>query len=79
MCEGPPPPPPVVVGCVEQEVGSSEEALGWLEAGNAARITGTTQMNQRSSRSHAIYTVHIGTSQLHLHMQGFVQDSCLLF
>lgn len=52
----------VVIGCSEQVVENAEEALGWLGVGNAARITGATQMNQRSSRSHAVFTIHISRS-----------------
>ena len=50
----------VVIGALEVEVNSADEALGWLEAGNTARVTAATQMNQRSSRSHAVFTLHIG-------------------
>ena len=52
----------VLVGALEVEVNSADEALGWLEAGNTARVTAATQMNQRSSRSHAVFTLHIGES-----------------
>ena len=50
----------VLIGALEVEVNSADEALGWLEVGNTARVTAATQMNQRSSRSHAVFTVHIG-------------------
>lgn len=50
----------VVIGAMEIEVNSADEALGWLEAGNTARVTAATQMNRRSSRSHAVFTLHIG-------------------
>ena len=50
----------VLIGALEVEVSSADEALGWLEAGNTARVTAATQMNQRSSRSHAVFTLHIG-------------------
>ena len=50
----------VVIGAMEIEVNSADEALGWLEVGNTARVTAATQMNQRSSRSHAVFTLHIG-------------------
>ena len=49
----------VVLGCSEQMVENADEALSWLGVGNAARITEATQMNQRSSRSHAVFTVHL--------------------
>ena len=55
----------VVVGATEQPVSSAEEALSWLEVGNTARITGATQMNQRSSRSHAVFTILISKLLLH--------------
>lgn len=48
-----------MIGCSEQLVKNAEEALVWLGVGNAARITGVTQMNKRSSRSHAVFTIHI--------------------
>ena len=47
----------VISGVVEEEVHSVEDALGWLECGNAARVTSATEMNVRSSRSHAVFTV----------------------
>ena len=43
---------------------SAEEALSWLESGNTARVTAATQMNQRSSRSHAVFTLHVGESAI---------------
>ena len=52
--------PPVVIGATEECVLCVEDALSWLEVGNTARITGATRMNQRSSRSHAIFTLYVG-------------------
>ncbi|XP_056135244.1 kinesin-like protein KIF27 [Lampris incognitus] len=49
----------VVVGAKETVVTSAEELLSILEAGNALRHTGTTGMNVRSSRSHAILTIQL--------------------
>lgn len=54
----------VLIGALEVEVNSADEALGWLEAGNTARVTAATHMNQRSSRSHAVFTLHIGEPSL---------------
>ena len=51
----------VVVGAREERVESSEEALNLLFAGNTSRVTEATEMNRRSSRSHAIFTVFVGT------------------
>ncbi len=49
----------VVVGAKEVVVTSAEELLSVLETGNALRHTGTTGMNEHSSRSHAIFTVQL--------------------
>ncbi|XP_018614657.1 kinesin-like protein KIF27 [Scleropages formosus] len=49
----------VLVGARETVVESADELLGVLEAGNAVRRTGTTQVNERSSRSHAIFTISL--------------------
>ncbi|XP_036289549.1 kinesin-like protein KIF27 isoform X2 [Pipistrellus kuhlii] len=49
----------VIVGAKECLVESADEVMSLLEMGNAARRTGTTQMNEYSSRSHAIFTISI--------------------
>ncbi|XP_041793750.1 kinesin-like protein KIF27 [Chelmon rostratus] len=49
----------VVVGAKEMVVTSAEELLNVVEMGNALRHTGTTGMNERSSRSHAILTLQL--------------------
>ncbi|KAJ8380899.1 hypothetical protein SKAU_G00016770 [Synaphobranchus kaupii] len=49
----------VLIGAREQEVQSGEEFLTLLEAGNAARRTGSNQMNEHSSRSHALLTIAV--------------------
>lgn len=49
----------VIVGAKECQVESMDEVMSLLEMGNAARHTGTTQMNEHSSRSHAIFTISI--------------------
>ncbi|XP_064153147.1 kinesin-like protein KIF27 [Anguilla rostrata] len=47
----------VLIGAREQVVESGEEFLTLLQAGNAARRTGSNQMNEHSSRSHALLTI----------------------
>ncbi|XP_075684707.1 kinesin-like protein KIF27 [Rhinoderma darwinii] len=49
----------VIVGAKECHVESADEVMSLLEAGSAVRHTSTTQMNERSSRSHAIFTMSI--------------------
>ncbi|ORX64435.1 kinesin-domain-containing protein [Anaeromyces robustus] len=44
-------------GIKEEEVDSPEELLRYLQNGSLCRKTDTTQMNENSSRSHAIFTV----------------------
>ncbi|XP_053432463.1 kinesin-like protein KIF27 [Nycticebus coucang] len=49
----------VIVGAKEFHVENADEVMSLLEVGNAARHTSTTQMNEHSSRSHAIFTISI--------------------
>ncbi|PKU46361.1 kinesin-like protein kif27 [Limosa lapponica baueri] len=53
----------VIVGAKEFQVECAHEVISLLESGNAARHTGTTQMNEHSSRSHAIFTISICQKQ----------------
>ncbi|NXT19308.1 KIF27 protein, partial [Syrrhaptes paradoxus] len=53
----------VIVGAKEFQVECADEVISLLESGNAARHTGTTQMNEHSSRSHAIFTITICQKQ----------------
>ena len=50
----------MIVGAREIECESLDEVMSYLESGSAARHTGSTQMNEQSSRSHSIFTVVIG-------------------
>nr|CAB3259095.1 kinesin-like protein KIF21A [Phallusia mammillata] len=47
------------VGVTAQQVSNAEETLKCLHAGALNRTTAATQMNAQSSRSHAIFTIHI--------------------
>uniref|UniRef100_UPI00398E6AC6 kinesin-like protein KIF27 n=1 Tax=Pristiophorus japonicus TaxID=55135 RepID=UPI00398E6AC6 len=49
----------VIIGAKECEIETPDEMMSLLETGNAARHTGTTQMNEHSSRSHAIFTMYL--------------------
>ncbi|KAI7822409.1 hypothetical protein BC939DRAFT_183501 [Gamsiella multidivaricata] len=44
-------------GVKEQQVSSAQELLDWLQKGSLCRTTAATDMNQTSSRSHAIFSV----------------------
>ncbi|TDH69477.1 hypothetical protein CCR75_005881 [Bremia lactucae] len=46
-----------VQGLTEVSVATRQEALEQMRRGSLQRITASTQMNERSSRSHAVYTV----------------------
>ena len=46
-----------VLGVKEEGVHSREAMLHCLEAGSACRTTGSTLMNEHSSRSHSLFTV----------------------
>ncbi|EEY54186.1 kinesin-like protein [Phytophthora infestans T30-4] len=48
-----------VQGLAEVRVATRQEALEQMRRGSLQRITASTQMNERSSRSHAVYTVKI--------------------
>ncbi|KAL3289508.1 hypothetical protein HHI36_022925 [Cryptolaemus montrouzieri] len=48
-----------VKGITFKNVVSAEEALQFLRLGALSRTTASTQMNTQSSRSHAIFTLHI--------------------
>ena len=50
----------VVIGASEIECESVEEVMACLEQGSLYRHTGSTQMNEQSSRSHTIFTIFIG-------------------
>ncbi|XP_060091391.1 kinesin-like protein KIF27 [Heteronotia binoei] len=53
----------VLVGAKDCQVENVAEVMSLLETGNAARHTGTTQMNEHSSRSHAVFTISICQQQ----------------
>ncbi|MGH0163651.1 UNVERIFIED_CONTAM: hypothetical protein FKN15_064608 [Acipenser sinensis] len=55
----------VIVGARESLVETADEVISLLESGNAARHTGTTQMNKHSSRSHTIFTITLISSKFH--------------
>ena len=51
-----------LVGAREKEVRTIEEMATTLRDGSSARATAATGMNDRSSRSHAIFTIHVETA-----------------
>lgn len=54
---------PEVVGATQRDIGTVQEGLQLLSVGLLRRVTGATAMNESSSRSHAIITVHIVQQQ----------------
>ncbi|KAL1117594.1 hypothetical protein AAG570_003909 [Ranatra chinensis] len=53
-----------VTGVQSLRVSNAEEALQLLRQGALSRTTASTQMNSQSSRSHAIFTLHIKQQRL---------------
>ncbi|XP_063231577.1 chromosome-associated kinesin KIF4 [Bacillus rossius redtenbacheri] len=51
-------------GLTEMVIGTPEEMLDCLAKGSSGRATGATAMNAQSSRSHAIFTIHIQMTKL---------------
>ncbi|XP_067655399.1 kinesin-like protein KIF27 [Haliotis asinina] len=49
----------VIIGVKEVECETLDDVMSLLESGSAARHTGSTQMNEHSSRSHSIFTIVI--------------------
>lgn len=49
----------VVMGASELECESLDDVMLYLERGSACRRTGSTQMNEHSSRSHSVFTLVI--------------------
>ncbi|XP_061178029.1 kinesin-like protein KIF27 isoform X2 [Saccostrea echinata] len=50
----------VIIGAREVECETLDDVMSLLESGSAVRTTGSTQMNEHSSRSHSVFTVNIG-------------------
>lgn len=48
-----------LAGAVERDVASQEEMVAVLQEGTCNRATASTMMNNRSSRSHAIFTITV--------------------
>ncbi|XP_061384485.1 chromosome-associated kinesin KIF4 isoform X1 [Danaus plexippus] len=49
----------ILPGITELPVASTRETMTVLERGSSGRVTGSTAMNQASSRSHAVFTIVI--------------------
>ena len=47
------------MGVKELPVNTLEKMAGALASGSQSRATAATGMNHRSSRSHAIFTIHV--------------------
>lgn len=54
----------MVKGITSSPVSSAEDALECLRVGALSRTTASTQMNTQSSRSHAIFTLHVKQHRL---------------
>lgn len=54
---------PYVVDLSQHGVNSYEDLQGWLKVGNSQRATAATGMNEKSSRSHSIFSVILTQTQ----------------
>lgn len=52
----------IIPNLTETSVETSEETINCLIKGSSGRAVGATQMNQQSSRSHAIFTINVEMS-----------------
>jgi hypothetical protein len=57
----------VVIGASEHMCHSVDDVVNLLKKGSTVRHTGATQMNDESSRSHAIFTLYIGRFEEYLY------------
>ncbi|KAG9509107.1 Kinesin-like protein KIF21A, partial [Fragariocoptes setiger] len=64
-----------MVGVTTRQVSSAEEAFEYLRMGAASRTTASTNMNNQSSRSHAIFTLHIQQTRVSFLDDANVADS----
>jgi hypothetical protein len=53
-----------VIGASEHTCHSIDDVVSLLKKGSNVRHTGATQMNDESSRSHAIFTLYIGMNRI---------------
>ena len=56
----------VIMGHREVECETLDEVMSCIESGSSVRHTGSTQMNEHSSRSHSIFTIFVGKKCLDL-------------
>lgn len=54
----------MVIGASEHACHSMDDVVSLLKKGSTVRHTGATQMNDESSRSHAIFTLYIGMFEI---------------
>ncbi|PLW16928.1 hypothetical protein PCASD_13333 [Puccinia coronata f. sp. avenae] len=70
-----------LVGCKKLKISNITQAMLYFNHGLAQRSIGVTQMNQNSSRSHAIFTVHLiasSTSSSSTSSSNHINDSHLI-
>lgn len=67
----------VAVNCSENIITCEQDLLGYLREGSKARKIGETHMNERSSRSHAIFRIIIESKKIDQADEDCVQISIL--
>jgi kinesin family protein C2/C3 len=63
-----------VPGVIIKNVQSVEEVLHFMEFGQQNRAIGATAMNERSSRSHSVFTIHVSSES---RLSGSETHACL--
>ncbi len=66
-----------MIGASEHTCHSIDDVVSLLKKGSNVRHTGATQMNDESSRSHAIFTLYIGMNRIPF--KWILKNRCFFF
>lgn len=65
---------PYIVDLLKLSANSAADAKTWLDIGNKRRATACTNMNQKSSRSHSVFQIHLTQILEHTRKTGASQS-----
>jgi kinesin family member 27 len=69
----------VIYGASEVQCNTLEEVMACFEAGSAIRHTGSTQMNEQSSRSHSVFTISVEQRWSEANAKSNVRESVAMY